>query len=130
MRAAVIIDRSSQVPLSRQIYDFWRLGILEGRFAGGERVPSTREVATALDLSRGTIAQAYDQLVSEGYFQTSHGSGTFVCRQLPEALLNAPMAAGAGTAPNTTAPLSSFGKRLQEDAPHVAKLSGHICLSH
>jgi len=73
MRTAVTIDRSSRVPLGRQIYEFWRLGILNGRFSGGERVPSTREVATALDLSRGTIAQAYEQLVSEGYFQTSHG---------------------------------------------------------
>jgi GntR family transcriptional regulator / MocR family aminotransferase len=130
MRTPVTIDRSSLVPLGRQIYDFWRLGILNGRFAGGERVPSTREVATALDLSRGTIAQAYDQLVSEGYFQTSHGSGTFVCRQLPEALLNAPAMAGSRTAPNTTVPLSSFGKRLQKDAPYLARQSGHICLSH
>ena len=130
MRTAVVIDRSSPVPLSRQIYEFWRLGILNGRFSGGERVPSTREVATALNLSRGTIAQAYDQLVSEGYFQTTHGSGTYVCDQLPEALLNAPAAAGGQSAPNTAAPLSNFGKRLRKDIPFVAKQSGHICLSH
>jgi GntR family transcriptional regulator/MocR family aminotransferase len=130
MRTAVVIDRASPVPLSRQIYDFWRLGILNGRFCGGERVPSTREVATALDLSRGTIAQAYDQLVSEGYFQTTHGAGTFVCRELPESLLNAPASAGRRAAPNPAAPLSSFGQRLQKDIPFVAKQSGHIWLSH
>jgi GntR family transcriptional regulator / MocR family aminotransferase len=130
MRTAVVLDRSSTVPLSRQIYDFWRTGILSGRFSGGERVPSTREVATALDLSRGTIAQAYEQLVSEGYFQASHGSGTFVCSQLPEALLNAPEASGRASAPNSAAPLSSFGKRLQKDIPFVPRQPGHICLSH
>ena len=129
MRTAVTIDRSSSVPLSRQIYDFWRLGILNGRFAGGERVPSTREVAMALDLARGTIAQAYEQLVSEGYFQATRGSGTYVCRQLPDELLNAP-AGARHAAPNTTAPLSSFGKRLPKDSPYVSKQSGHICLSH
>jgi len=129
MRTALVIDRSSSVPLSRQIYDFWRLGILNGRFAGGERVPSTREVAVALSLSRGTIAQAYDQLVSEGYFQATRGSGTFVCRQLPDELLNAPAATRHAT-PNTAAPLSSFGKRLPKDFPSVGKQPGHICLSH
>jgi GntR family transcriptional regulator/MocR family aminotransferase len=131
MPTAVVIDRSSPVPLGRQIYDFWRQGILNGRFSGGERVPSTREVAAALDLSRGTIAQAYDQLVGEGYFQTTHGAGTFVCRQLPEALLNAPAPRGRRSAPsNTTAELSGFGKRLQKDIPFVARQPGHICLSH
>ena len=130
MRTAVVVDRSSVVPLSRQIYDFWRLGILNGRFSGGERVPSTREVATALELSRGTIAQAYDQLVSEGYFQTTQGSGTFVCRQLPDALLNVPASAGRRAASHAVAPLSGFGKRLQEDAPYVRRESGHIWLSH
>jgi GntR family transcriptional regulator / MocR family aminotransferase len=130
MRTAVVIDPSSPVPLSRQIYEFWRLGILSGRFSRGERVPSTREVAVALDLSRGTIAQAYEQLVSEGYFQTTHGSGTFVCGQLPEELLNAPASTSRRTVPNASAPLSSFGKRLQKDVPYVGKQSGHICLSH
>jgi len=67
VRAAVVLDRSSSVPLTRQIYDFWRLGILQGRFSGGQRVPSTREAAEALALSRGTVGQAYEQLVSEGY---------------------------------------------------------------
>ena len=115
MGTVVAIDRSSPVPLTRQIYDFWRQGILSGRFSGGERVPSSRDLATALDLSRGTITQAYEQLISEGYFQTTHGAGTFVCRQLPEKLLNAPAASGRRPAHEATAPLSTFGKRLQKD---------------
>jgi GntR family transcriptional regulator/MocR family aminotransferase len=130
MRTALILEHSSSVPLSRQIYEFWRVGILQGRFAGGERVPSTRELATALDLSRGTVATAYEQLVSEGYFQTTHGAGTFVCRQLPEELLNAPAAASRGTTPSASVPLSSFGKRLQQDPPFLARQAGHLCLAH
>ena len=130
MGTVVAIDRSSPVPLTRQIYDFWRLGILSGRFSGGERVPSTRDLATALDLSRGTITQAYEQLLSEGYFQTTRGSGTFVCRQLPEKLLNAPVAAGRRLAHEVAAPLSTFGKRLQKDYQQLSERSGHICLSH
>jgi GntR family transcriptional regulator/MocR family aminotransferase len=129
MRTAVVIDRSSTIPLSRQIYEFWRLGILQGRFAGGERVPSTRELAAALRLSRGTVAAAYEQLVSEGYFQSAHGSGTFICRQLPEELLNAPASPARGAGANPSAPLSGFGRRLQEDPPFTARLAGYLCLT-
>lgn len=130
MRPAMVIDRDSAVPLSRQVYDFWRSGILSGRFAGGERVPSTREVATALNLSRGTITQAYEQLISEGYFEATHGSGTFVCRTLPEELLHAPGRAARREPEAPTTALSSFGKRLQRDYPRLPKQSGHIPLSH
>jgi GntR family transcriptional regulator/MocR family aminotransferase len=130
MRTAVVLDHTSSVPLGRQIYEFWRAGILQGRFAGGERVPSTRELALALDLSRGTIAAAYEQLVSEGYFQTTHGSGTFVCRQLPEELLNAPATTARGAAPSAAVSLSSFGRRLQQDPPFLARHAGHLCLAH
>jgi GntR family transcriptional regulator/MocR family aminotransferase len=130
MGTVVVIDRASATPLTRQIYEFWRAGILSGRFAGGERVPSSRDVAQALDLARGTITQAYDQLISEGYFQTSRGAGTFVCRQLPENLLNAPAAARRRPVHEGSAQLSSFGKRLQKDIPYVGQRPGHICFSH
>ncbi len=126
----VSIDRSSPVPLSRQIYEFWRNGILTGRFSGGERVPSTRDVAAALDLSRGTVTQAYEQLVSEGYLQTAHGSGTFICRRLPEELLHARGAAGRRAEPSDAARLSSYGKRLRKQFPYLGRRPGYICLSH
>ena len=135
MGTVVVIDRASATPLTRQVYEFWRAGILSGRFAGGERVPSSRDVALSLDLSRGTITQAYEQLISEGYFETSRGAGTFVCRQLPEKLLNAPgrarpAAAGRRPVHESAAPLSSFGKRLQKDIPYIGQRPGHICFSH
>jgi GntR family transcriptional regulator / MocR family aminotransferase len=129
MRIAVVIDKSSTIPLNRQIYDFWRQGILNGQFAGGQRVPSSREVATALELSRGTVAQAYEQLISEGYFETAHGSGTYVCRQLPEALLHVPQSTKRRASANTNVQLSSFGKRLQKDQPQAPQSEGHTLLS-
>jgi GntR family transcriptional regulator/MocR family aminotransferase len=81
---AIAIDRRKPAPLHRQIYEEWRRGILSGRFAPGDRVPSTRELSAALQVSRATVAAAYDQLVAEGYLDGRHGSGTFVSRQLPE----------------------------------------------
>jgi GntR family transcriptional regulator / MocR family aminotransferase len=89
MRFALALDPASNTPLQRQIYDEWRQGILTGRFRRGERVPSTRELAAALAVARTTVTAAYDQLVAEGYLESTHGSGTFVCRELPEELLTA-----------------------------------------
>jgi GntR family transcriptional regulator/MocR family aminotransferase len=130
MRTAIQIERSSGVPLGRQIYEFWRTGILDGRFRGGERVPSTREAAAALGLSRGTVAQAYDQLTSEGYLQSTHGSGTFVCRELPDRLLRVEASKKPGAADRFAVRLSSFGDRMHGDFRRQNKHPGSIWLSH
>jgi GntR family transcriptional regulator / MocR family aminotransferase len=129
MRTAVVVDRLSSVPLNRQIYEFWRSGILSGRFARGERVPSTRDVASALDLARGTVTQAYEQLLSEGYLQTTRGSGTFVCRQLPDVLLEAEATGERSAGSDVSVRLSLFGKRLQQDQRSQTHQAGHIDLS-
>jgi GntR family transcriptional regulator/MocR family aminotransferase len=87
MHAVIVLNRESSAPLHRQIYDQWRQGILTGRFRCAQRVPSTRELCIALEVSRSTVSQAYEQLIAEGYLESSKGSGTFVCRKLPDELL-------------------------------------------
>lgn len=89
MRAAITLNPDSTVPLQKQIYDEWRQGILGGRFRGAERVPSTRDLSLTLGVARSTVTAAYDQLIAEGYLEAAHGSGTFVCRELPDDLLRA-----------------------------------------
>jgi GntR family transcriptional regulator/MocR family aminotransferase len=84
MQVPILLERRSRVPLHRQIYDRWREGILSGRFAAGTKVPSTRELAAMLSVARATVTTAYDQLTAEGYLESSHGSGTFVSRALPD----------------------------------------------
>ena len=129
MSAVVPIDPDSPVPLTRQVYEFWRAGIVSGRFPGGERVPSTRDAAAALGVSRGTIAQAYEQLVSEGYFQAVRGSGTFVCLQLPDmqALAGDPEERHAD--PGDLVKLSSLGEELRKDPVPARKREGYISLA-
>ena len=89
MRVAFSLDPAAPVPLHRQIYEEWRQGILSGRFRRGERVPSTRDLAVTLAVARTTVSAAYEQLVAEGYLDSMRGSGTFVCRELPDELLRA-----------------------------------------
>jgi GntR family transcriptional regulator / MocR family aminotransferase len=112
MRTPIVVDRRLAVPLHRQIYDAWRAGILDGRFARGDRMPSTRELAGALRVSRATVAAAYDQLIAEGYLESQHGSGTFVCRDLPDTgglVVRATRTEKAAAAPPR---LSAFAARL------------------
>src|SRR5437763_3575736 len=109
MRYAFTLDPVSPTPLHRQIYDEWRQGILNGRFRGGERVPSTRELAATLDVARATVTAAYDQLVAEGYLESAHGSGTFVCRELPDDLLRARRAPAPAAIPDTAIRLATNG---------------------
>jgi GntR family transcriptional regulator / MocR family aminotransferase len=129
MTLSISLDASSPSPVHRQIYEAWQRGILSGRFASGDRLPSTRELAATLAVSRATVSQAYEQLVSEGYLQAAHGSGTFVCRELPERSLRA--GSGAQRRPQMTrgVQLSRYGSGLTEDYPRHVALAGHVCFS-
>ncbi|MFM0723975.1 PLP-dependent aminotransferase family protein [Paraburkholderia strydomiana] len=64
--------------LAGQIYRQLRAGIVEGRLAGGTRLPSTRDLATQLGVSRKTTLDVFERLLSEGYLSARAGSGTFV----------------------------------------------------
>lgn len=65
-------------PLFRQVYFHLRDAVLSGRLHPGERLPSTRELAEQLQVSRTVVLLAYDQLLAEGYVSGRRGSGTYV----------------------------------------------------
>jgi GntR family transcriptional regulator/MocR family aminotransferase len=129
MSVPFVLDRRSQTPLHRQLYDAWRTGILNGRFRAGERVPSTRAFATTYGVARVTVTAAYDQLLAEGYFETKRGSGTFVSSELPDRMLN-PVRTGpvAGNRPSALA-LSRYGSRLGQ-IQRLPPSTGSINLSN
>jgi GntR family transcriptional regulator / MocR family aminotransferase len=81
------VDRSSGIPLHRQIYQGIRGAILDGLLRPGQRAPSTRSLALELAVSRLPVLTAYDQLLHEGYLEGRVGSGTFVSAALPDDLL-------------------------------------------
>src|SRR5579862_989986 len=72
------IDRSTSDGLRRQLYDRLRDAIVRGELAAESRLPSTRAVASALSVSRNTVADVFEQLIAEGYAVARHGSGTYV----------------------------------------------------
>lgn len=74
----ITINRSLDIPLIRQVYEQIRSLILNGDLQSGEKLPSTRELASELKVSRNVILEAYDQLLAEGFLVSQIGSGTFV----------------------------------------------------
>ncbi|GGK86649.1 GntR family transcriptional regulator [Planomonospora parontospora subsp. parontospora] len=65
--------------LTARIYRQIRDAVLDGRLRAGERLPSTRELAGRLGVSRNTVALAYERLSAEGFLAGRAGAGTFVC---------------------------------------------------
>src|SRR5262245_60701399 len=86
----VPLDPEPELPLHRQLYDGVREAILNGRLPPGGRLPSSRNLARELHLSRNTVALAFGQLHAEGYIEGLPRSGTFVSRTVPDALLRVP----------------------------------------
>lgn len=68
--------------LAGQIYRQLREAILAGRLAAGERLPSTRDLAAQLGVSRKTTLDVFERLGSEGFLQTRPGDGTFIAGSL------------------------------------------------
>jgi GntR family transcriptional regulator / MocR family aminotransferase len=64
--------------LSGEIYRQLRRGILDGRLRPGDFLPPSRGLARSLNVSRTTVAVAYDRLAGEGYVASRVGSGTWV----------------------------------------------------
>ncbi len=80
----IAVDKDANEPLHRQLYTQLREMILTHRLSAGERLPSTRSLAKDLELSRNTVASAFDQLLAEGYLEGRVGAGSYVSTDLPD----------------------------------------------
>src|SRR3954447_22304950 len=78
------VTRTGDTPLFRQVYLQLRSAILTRRLRPGTKLPSTRELASELGVSRSAAVVAYEQLLAEGYTSGRRGSGTYVSSDLPE----------------------------------------------
>src|SRR3954463_15631373 len=87
---ALEVFRESDTPLFRQLYLQLRAAILSRRLRPGTKLPSTRELASQLGVSRSAVVAAYEQLLAEGYTSGRHGSGTYIAPDLPERIEGGP----------------------------------------
>src|SRR5580704_1763184 len=80
----IAIDRKAPQALHKQIYDAYRATIVAGGLRPGQRIPSTRVLASELGVSRFPVLNAYAQLLAEGYFASRVGAGTVISKSLPD----------------------------------------------
>jgi GntR family transcriptional regulator / MocR family aminotransferase len=72
------LDRDHGGDLRQQVAEQLRQAIRGGSFAAGQRLPSSRILATHLGVSRATVVAAVAELDGEGWVESRHGSGTYV----------------------------------------------------
>lgn len=110
-------EQTSRTPLWRQLAQALRLLILDGRLALESRLPGERELASALGVSRTTVASALAQLREEGYVNSRHGSGSRV--MLPARQHPVPTRMSAGEALDLSTAALSAGPEIHQAYQHA-----------
>lgn len=105
------LDADTGLPLQARLRLKVVQVILDGRLAPGAALPSSRDLATTLGLSRNTVTAVYQQLVDEAYLEARPRSGVFVSKSAMPASISDPAGivdpfsregAAAGTPPQWT----------------------------
>lgn len=108
-----VIPLSRGEPLFRQVYRGIRQAILNGTVHAGERLPSTRDLAEQLGISRTVVLLAYEHLLAEGFIAGRGGSGTYVADGLSRNT-------ASGTQKQARLRLSRFGSAVMGTEPRAA----------
>lgn len=100
--------RKADGPLYRRVYHALKSMIRDGRLAPAARLPSTRELAADLRVSRNTVMLAYEQLLAEGYVVSRNRATTSVASALPTSERPASSRPKPGHPPS----VSAYARRL------------------
>ncbi|HVO21665.1 MAG TPA: GntR family transcriptional regulator [Anaeromyxobacter sp.] len=84
--SAIRVDPADQTPLYLQVRRGLAKAIQEGRFKPEEALPSERDLAGLLGVSRVTARKALDALSREGVVVRRHGSGNYIAPRLEQPL--------------------------------------------
>jgi len=79
-----MINKNSPVPIYHQLEEYIKQQIEAGILEEEAVIPSEREYAERFQISRMTVRQAINNLVSEGYLKRQKGRGTFVNKKKVE----------------------------------------------
>jgi GntR family transcriptional regulator/MocR family aminotransferase len=87
---SISLDRGAKASLQSQLLSALRERVHDGRLRPGNRLPSSRNLAQELAVSRVTTTAVYDQLIAEGYLEARRGAGVFVASDLPDLAVSDP----------------------------------------
>jgi len=114
MDFVIDVEFKRNVPLFQRVAGALRKAIADGRLAAGEVMPSVRDLASALKISRATALKSLEVLKDEGLTESVTGSGTFV-RSVANCSAVASPADDLLAEPSTPLPdleLSNYGERV------------------
>jgi len=114
------LDRTSKVPVYRQLSAALRHAVAIGSLRAGARLPSTRSLAAQLGVARSTVATVFEQIAAEGYIESRQGSGFFVAPPLAPAAASGFDRKGDATARATSRYAKSLRRVMPEwrNSPH------------
>ena len=95
---ALFLDPDFEGTLQQRIQHMVAKGILSGRLCRGDKLPSSRRLASYLGVSRITVTLAYGELLSDDYLVSRGRSGYFVSPNAPLRTVFEPMASSNGRA--------------------------------
>ncbi|MDQ2991363.1 MAG: GntR family transcriptional regulator [Candidatus Eremiobacteraeota bacterium] len=78
MPIIMTVDPRSGVPIYLQLIDQIKRSVALGVMAGGEQLPTVKQLALDLTINPNTVARAYRDLERDGVIETSPGRGSFV----------------------------------------------------
>ncbi|MDQ8934854.1 MocR-like pyridoxine biosynthesis transcription factor PdxR [Acinetobacter rudis] len=125
-RTAKIVDLpaitrldKSKGKISAQLTQILRDAVQNGELKAGDPLPSSRELASSLAISRGTVIQAYDQLIAEGVLSTATRTGTFVSHDLSDTvvIIDETGKQPSDLKPHLTSSAQAYAKILKEFQP-------------
>ncbi|WP_420862421.1 PLP-dependent aminotransferase family protein [Algirhabdus cladophorae] len=108
-------DPTAQGTLQAQIRQMIAEGILSGRFRVGEKLPSSRKLASHLGVSRITITLAYTELLADDYIASKGRSGYYVSDDAPQP----PNFKATRTAADTVDWSRALGQRFSGGTPFI-----------
>ncbi|MFE3901852.1 PLP-dependent aminotransferase family protein [Streptomyces sp. NPDC059153] len=108
----------SSGPLYHRLAEGLRGAVRRGEFGAGSKLPSERDLARLLGISRTTVIGAYRLLREEGLLESERGSGTRI------------VASGRWIGPPVPAATLPSGKLTGEPPAGVVDLSGSVIAGH
>lgn len=81
MELALNVDRSSNIPVYKQIIEQITIMVRNSELKAGDKLPAERELANSMDVARGTIKKAYEELERSKVIEVLQGSGSFVSKK-------------------------------------------------
>ena len=106
--------------LSGQLAQLLREAIHRAEIRPGDAVPSTRLLAASLNVARGTVVEAYEQLIAEGFLESQRGAATRVAEALSEPgarVRKAHTARGQSARTGLPEPAARFAQVAREFSP-------------